>query len=285
MPTVCCSCTKAIVRLADDTVQCCKCGDLHHRVCVSISTGTSSAMLKQWECSNCEAGSTLDTVSAALQEMKKEFENVKKMQMDQSRSVDNVFKQLNTVGELSKQVKSNTTRISHLSSAVALLQQKCNRFENLERSRHLVVTGVPPKKNEDLKDTVFKIGKLLDCDLPSDAIDNCFRFKNNNSETKPILLIFNCALHRNSLLNLYRGKKKPVQAKDLGFDSASSIVIMEHMSADQKQLMDKVKDELVKTRLFQFAWFQGNNILIRKQQGDKILKVRELGDIARFKQT
>ena len=85
------------------------------------------------------------------------------------------------------------------------------------------------------------------------------------------------------MLSAFRSRKKPLAGGDLGLDPSVKLIIGEHLSADQQTLLLKSKEELVKTKLFSYVWFQNNKILARAEHGKKIEVISSIEDINRLK--
>lgn len=192
-----------------------------------------------------------------------------------------MLNKLNDVSDLSSQLKSNTASITRLNKSVDLLKSKQHKLESILKRRELVVTGVP-ETEKDAKKVVLNICKLFGIAEATVSLDNCFRFKSPSSKVNPILVVFSGTKQRNDLLMAFRQRKKPIKATELGLAVDTPIRIGEHMSSEQRMLMNVAREQLINKCGYKFLWFRDNQVLLKEKEGDKTTCISSLEDIDRI---
>lgn len=292
MPSSCANCSAQLIRAHADSITCTKCSSLFHRKCISDGYNlTTPDQTSTWVCDNCRntvplsnTNTSLSNIVASVSELKKNIENLNKLHAASSETMEKVLIELNTVSQLSSQVQINSTSISELNKAVVNLNRKQSRIDNLSHQKELVITGVPDTET-NLVNIVRAISKHLGLNDTALNIDKCFKFNSKTSKVKPILLVLCSAIDRDALLTAFRRKKSGIKLSAIGLKGDSLISIGEHMSFEQRTLMNMAKEKLINTGKFKFLWFQNNNILAREKVGSKIVKIINKDNLIRLDQS
>lgn len=269
----------AVSRGTGESMNCSCCDSLHHKSCVLNQSNGEAIDLSSWTCQVC-ATSPTGALNKAISLMKADIKRINEFTASTSKAVSSISAQLSEVAKLSSRVDQNTKAIEKLESSLKSTNRLCASRVGFDKSRRLVISGVPYKKGENLLGIVRDVAKVLQVELLPQSIDNCFRFRaKNESIVKPILLILTSGIVRDQLLSSFRVLKRKINGSELKFDANVTVSLGEHLSPDQHRLLTSAKDKLVKSGIVKFVWFAHNNILIKKIEGSKVITVRSEADI------
>ncbi|KAH8034801.1 hypothetical protein HPB51_002970 [Rhipicephalus microplus] len=154
-----------------------------------------------------------------------EVEKIKKENADlvgDNKSLRSANEQLRTECEaFKKQISQQEHRII----ASEQHSRKCN----------LEIKGIPKLAEEDLGNTLHRIGGLLNVPVTKDDVEKCHRVPAKNASSIPnIILQFRSRSKRD--LVLQKAKKTRISTQDLGHVSNTPVFINEHLCPVLKQL-------------------------------------------------
>lgn len=268
MPTICMKCNKNIKRSPEEkSISCIKCLKSFHLKC--INHGESSKQKSDsYTCENCSVGNNEVDFIAIVQNMQKD--------------VGNLMGNLKNLQSLSEKVSKNSKKIEEHEENIQYLKNELDVLQLRERQRNVVITGVPLLKSECAVTIVLQIAKFLDVELSTDSVDKCFRFQAKAGGLKPILVSFNTIHTRNLFLAAFK-TKNCIRVSDIGYSGTEKVIIGEHITNTQRQLLTSTKEELISTSIFKYAWIQNGAVLVRTDGDGKIKKIRCLADIQKLK--
>lgn len=115
--------------------------------------------------------------------------------LDEVRQTRNSIEELKTsVDELKHELADEKKRTEKLSKTIALQQEKIEKLENRERSRNIVVRGLPEKPNETHKDLeeniITYLNEKIETDLNINDIDLAKRLGRSTNKNRPVLIKF-----------------------------------------------------------------------------------------------
>lgn len=282
MPVKCGTCSTAVSRGMGETMLCCCCDSIHHKSCILNLNSGEPIDPASWTCQRC-ASSPTGALYKAISLIKADIKRINESTASTSASVLSISEQLPKIAQLSSRVDKNEKAIAKLESGLLSTDRLCTTLDGHDKSKRMVISGVPHKDNENLVEIVVNVAKVLRVELQRQSIDNCFRFRaKKDSGTKPILLILTSGLLRDQLLKSFRAFKRKLNGTELGLDGKAAVTLGEHLSPDQHGLLLMAKDRLVKSGKIKFVWFAHNNILMKKDEGSKVVTIRSEGDISRI---
>ncbi|XP_050557468.1 uncharacterized protein LOC126911957 [Spodoptera frugiperda] len=244
--------------------------------------GTSTATPVQADMESIMA--ELKALSAQMDTLPTLMENMKAIQLElaELKSTRSEYESLKTGVEfLDQTVEALANKVSGLQNEVdclakskdqmTALHDRCSRLEDIQREaeqrsrlNNLEIKGVPMTNSENLFEIVGKIGDLIGCNIPKEQINFIARVPTrNNDQNKNII----CSVHNRYLKNNFvaaaKKLKSSITASKLGLKSDSVIYVNDHLTFENKMLLNKTK-KLARERGFLYTWVVGCKILTRK---------------------
>lgn len=277
---LCCLCADTLSRAGSESINCTVCENIFHKDCILNPNLESCIDLSTWKCYECVGNADLKSLKEKVDGLRSD---IVKLQKHNTSTLKSVEDQLSIVSDLTVKIERNSNSIEYLKKSYNVLQRSVSSLSNHEKQRQVVITGVPERPKEDLFKIVCNIGRLLKIDHLESMIDNCFRFRPKASTIKPILLIFISCRTRDKFLQSFRSRKKLIIGNEIGFPSEVKVAVGEHILGHQQSLLQLCKDDLLKPGIVKYVWFQNNNILVRKVEGDKAMKISSIDDVKQLK--
>lgn len=246
--------------------------------------------------------SELKALSARMDSLPALMENVKAIQLElaELKSIRSEYSSLKTDVEfLDHSVETLAAKVSGLENDVdglkktkdqmAALHDRCSKIEDLhreteQRSRmnNLEIKGVPVTSSENLFAIVDKIGDIIGCKIPKEQINFIARVPmRNNEQNKNII----CSVHNRYLKNDFvaaaKKLKSSLTASKLGLQSDSVVYVNDHLTFDNKMLLNKTK-KLANERGFLYTWVVGCKILIKKNSTSPTHHIKTEQDLKKF---
>ncbi|XP_026317745.1 uncharacterized protein LOC113228606 [Hyposmocoma kahamanoa] len=163
------------------------------------------------------------------------------------------------------------------------LEQKINQLEQSQLSNVVEVCGVTESEKENTKSIVDAICNKLQ--LQPDSIINAYRKRKPKVGTgvKSNLSTITVTLRegfRDQWIDA--AKIKDIRGMDMGMAENNKIYLREPLTPFTSYLLWKTKQELKFTELCKFVWCKRGNIMVRKEEKEKIYIVRSEKDISRL---
>ncbi|CAB3233704.1 unnamed protein product [Arctia plantaginis] len=274
-----------------------KCGN-----CKSLSTAnprTGSIKVSSGDLENIAA--ELKRLSAQMEVLPALIDNIKAIQTElmELRAIRTEFSDMKASIEfVHEAMESLTCKVSILEQDIIsvkktkddvnTLQHRVEKLENLhheseQRSRmnNIEIKGVPMTNSENLFTIVAKIGDIIKCPIPKDKINYVARVPMRNDKLNKNII---CSVHNNYLKSDFVSaakKHKNLKISDLGLQGDNTIYINDHLTLQNKMLLNKTKTQ-AKDRGFEHIWIQGCNIFIRKNNTSPRLHIKNEQDLKKF---
>lgn len=281
----CVECSAKIDRKYGDIVDCYSCKNSFHISCVNLSVDELNVLSrenKEWNCKNCASKSKYDFVK-----LMKAFEDMSAFMKDMSNYMkgrfDEIQVSINCIQSLKEDNLALKAENKDLKERISVVEYQLDKFEETSRSNILEINGVPVIANENVLDIVKNICESgLGMNVDNNQIQNCFRLKSNKKDSKnPGKIIVLCANKemRDHIIKLRRDKKhNNLNAKTLGFPTNEKIFINQSLTSYKRDLLFKAnlcrKDGKCK-----YVWVRDGNIMIRKEEGGKIIYIKSSSDL------
>lgn len=196
-----------------------------------------------------------------------------------------------SIKELSAKVTGLEQEVVELNKTkddVRTLKERCRKLEtqhhdNEQRCRmnNIEIKGVPLLNSENLFLILAKIGEKIDCQIPREQISYIARVPmRSDSHNKTIL----CSVVNNYLKQDFISaarKFKNLSATDLGLPGNNKIYINDHLTIDNKMLLNKTKT-FAKERGFDYVWVQSCKIFLRKNSMSPKHQIKSEQDLKKF---
>lgn len=143
-----------------------------------------------------------------------------------------------------------------------------NALEQRSRLNNIEIKGVPQKKGEDLFAILRRIGDSVDHKITNSQINYISRVPSSSKE-KPIIVNFLNRYVKEDFVAAARAVKN-LNADAIGFQGSSqSIFLNDHLNAESKKLLNKVK-VLAKEKNYKFVWVKFGKIHVRKNDSSNV---------------
>ncbi|XP_022201425.2 uncharacterized protein LOC111058230 [Nilaparvata lugens] len=144
------------------------------------------------------------------------------------------------------------------------------------RSRNIIISGIPFKKNEDLAQSITTLLGKMEIDIRTQDIST-HRLPSKNENHSPAILQLNSRAIRDRIIKAAR-KRKP----DTGLINPDlpkkAIYFNDHLTPYFNTLMMKVK-EISKKKNYKYVWMNGDRIMVRKDELSKGIRIIKLEDL------
>lgn len=300
-----CKVCLALIKGKQFKVQCRDCAQDYHGKCVNIGQADVDFLVEQgtgWRCDPCnkkrrasmrleytEGGLTLETIMATLKEMREEQ---KSSTAEFNKSYDLLY---STIEENTKTLKDGMGKIegyikeidrlnaenTELKTEVRDLKIRIDDMENYSRRNCMEIQGIPEEEEEKVEDIVKSVGKALSVKIDSGMIDACHRIgKKTPGRDQPrgIIVKFVRRTDKEKLMNARRQKKRDFSTRHLGMNTDTPVYLNDSLSPARRKLLAQAR---IKRRNlgYKYIWMRNGNIMLRKEEGSRVVEVRTLADL------
>lgn len=159
-------------------------------------------------------------------------------------------------------------------------EQRITASEQYSRKCNLEIKGIPKLAEEDLGNTLHRIGGLLIVPVTKDDVEKCHRVPAKNASSIPNIIVQFRSRSKRDLV-LQKAKKTRISTQDLGHASNTPVFINEHLCPVLKQLLGAAIAKK-KAANWRFVWTNDGRILMRKDEGSHVLHIRDASDIEKI---
>ncbi len=297
-------------------VQCNDCQVTYHAPCVNLTKEDVEYIQSEggqlWRCEVCTKGrrksmqvaSTLEEgkpnlmdVINLLNEMRNESKDqISKLELDLGNSVENchqvieelkvtVQAQAESLNKFHKMYEAVIEENRKLQLRIKELERNADEAEQYSRMNCVEINGVPEKDNENVLEIVKNVGNSLGLTVSEEMVDACHRLGGKRvGETRPrgIIVKFTRRLVKEELLRKRRVKRN-LNTHDLGFTNtlAEVVYINESLTKARREVYKEVR-ELKKKKDFSFVWVKNGKILVRPEDGARVIAATTMDDVRRL---
>lgn len=203
---------------------------------------------------------TVDKIELSVQHMSDQYDEILEEMKKQNQDIKELRER---VGRLEN---SGTQRV------VEALKQEVNELQQYSRRQNLEVHGFPCLPNENLWHKLKEVSDQLGvAELTENDVEALHRMPGKPDKVPPILVRFTSRLTRDRWF----------QARAVLKDNASGIWLMDNLTAQAKRLLWQAKTKAAERR-YQFVWQKGGRIFVRKQPGDRPIRIDNDNDLAKI---
>lgn len=300
----------------NDSIKCvgvCQCS--FHLKCVSggnQDTLKTRGAKKEWQCESCKPAKASSVASGksttsspitkeflikTLESFKSEvFEELRKNTKEFaefrtsleffSEKVDKSNELMEEVRESCKKIKKENFEIKEenrvLKKSVASLEQRMRNMEQYSRQSNIEISGVPETKGENMEDLLEDVAKAVNVELKKERVVAAHRVPTYDSSRVPSIIVkFTTRLDRDIWIQAFR-EVRPLTADKINRRfSKAKVFINEHLSPENKQLLNKTK-ERAKEQGYKYVWSREGKIFVRWDKGEKCIKVEGIDDLEKL---
>lgn len=218
--------------------------------------------------------SELKFLNQAQGNMCNQLGELKKTIDDYKMIVDNLIEE-NT--ELKNQNEILTSKIENIEYIMDEDKQK-------QLQNNLVITGISEVENENLKQIVMEIGKVLEVNIQEEDIQHVerkFTTSKNSGFPKSIIIQFKKENLKNEILT--QNKTKRINTRSLNNTCEKRNIYIQQQLTKRRQYLYKLARDLKRENLIKYAWVKDGEIYIRKTDSSKIIRIKQKYQIDNFK--
>ena len=178
-------------------------------------------------------------------------------------------------------LKTSKEEIAKLQVRMVQLETQQREGEQRSRMNNIEIKGVPFANDEDLFAIISKIGVAINFHISKDQINYIARVPTRNDKQNKNII---CSVHNTYLKNDFVAaakKHKKLNALELGFQSQNRVYINDHLTLENKLLLNKTKAQ-AKDRGFEHVWVRGCRILVRKNITSPKHHIKTEQDLKKF---
>ena len=232
-----------------------------------------------------------DSLSTELSNCKRDINSLKITCDFQSVQFENHKKQQDNIILANSKINDEIALLNrHIKSLEKRLREEKiirNNNENNNRKINLGISGIPVLSEENLYETITKIGDLIGIPNCRDTIDVAHRLFTKSTTAIPSIIVrFKCRTDRDIFFSK-RSNLKNVTIADLGFTPTPAtkkmfdkIYVNESLSAMSKGILRSCR-ERIKLAGFQSTFVSGGAVYVKKSESTKRIKINTSEDIDR----
>lgn len=209
-----------------------------------------------------EMKSSMDFINA-------EFEGIKN-KLTSGAAVDNALKTENEELRqrclaLEREVKENRRTIV--------------QCEQHSRAYNLEIKGIMLNENEDLYETLRRLGEEISEPIDNSDVEICHRVRTREMSKQNIIVQFVRREKRDKVLAKARPKR--LKNTDLGFSTNDPVFINEHLCPTLKRLLGKAT---AKKRIagWKYVWVRNGKIMARKSENTDVVSIEHEDDLVKI---
>lgn len=180
-----------------------------------------------------------------------------------------------------KELQTTKEKMKEYQRDLINTQYQLNDLEQYGRRNMVDIKGVPFSPKENTDKIVKKIGALMNVDIDLDDIEISHR--TSSLESASIIVKFQSRRKRNEFW-LARKKIFNKNLSDIGFQSDRKFYIGESLTPQNGHLFKMVRDRLVRTKLYRYAWTHNGTIFVKQDENSKKILIKSTSEIERLDQ-
>ena len=281
MTSDCVKCSETLIH-NEDTMECCLCNNKFHYYCIGISEINFKKMSKntksRYTCATCHSSETkivsdpLLNLNAKMEDLLKSIHFMGNQFDDFNKKLESALTELKYLKIENETIKADNTR---LSNEILEIKQKLDTFEQQNLGISVEINGVPKSNNENCLAIVQKIVKQLDITV---TISEATRIILSDNRYPIIVAKLDTTEMRRNLIRANKTKKLNANMLSTNWSTDSKIYINERLTKDKRILYSKTRSA-AKASNFKFVWVNNADILVRKDEHSKIIRIRSSTDL------
>lgn len=214
-----------------------------------------------------------ESLKTVVSEIKEQTSEIQKSIDFMSEKYDQVVERMNVM-----QTKMDENR-----DYIKSLESKIENLERGARARSIELKNIPKlheENKQNLRETVLKIGTIIDYNIKESDISNIFRMKNKRDTNSPATIVvdFVSAYSKDAMIKMSRDYNKKNQSKKLNTSllgiegSARPVFITEHLTYASSRLYYLTR-VLVKDKGYSHCWTYNGQVYVRKKEGAPSIRI------------
>ncbi|XP_030039621.2 uncharacterized protein LOC115455069 [Manduca sexta] len=209
---------------------------------------------------------TVKTIQSDLEDlktMKNEMSDFKESLNHVHVSIDDLVSRVAELDQEMQSLKNTRDDISRLERRMEKFEINMREMEQRSRSNNIEIKGVPVAASQNLYSIISKIGIVINCEISMSQINYIASVpQRGNKSNKNIIISLHNRYLRDEFISAAK-RFKILTTKDLGLGGDGKIFINDHLTLENKQLLNKAKT-LAKEKKFSYTWVKNCTIFVRK---------------------
>ncbi|CAF4751121.1 unnamed protein product [Pieris macdunnoughi] len=249
-----------------------------------------------WKCSSCKSqgiaspkpttSSDPDSIVVELKRLSSQMEATLAL-VDSVRAIQAELVEFRTIREEFSDMKASIEFVHDTVEALTL-KERVNNLEELQnhneqrlRMNNIEIKSVPESSAENLFNILDKLGTAMNCKIQKEQVNYIARVPTRNNKNNKNII---CSVQNSYLKNEFVAaakNHKALKAVDLGLRGDSRIYVNDHLTLENKALLNKTKAR-AKERGYDYVWVKGCKIFIRKNTSSPKHHINTERDFKKF---
>lgn len=216
-----------------------------------------------------------------LKAMKSEMSEVKTSLENAHTSIAELTDKLASVSRETQSLQKTKEDISRFEQRLERIEATMRENEQRTRLNNIEIKGVPVTPSENLFTIISKIGSKINCEVKKEQINYIARVpQRNNKDNKNIIVSLHNRYQRDDFVAAAK-KCHTLMATDLGLAIDTKVYINDHLTFENKQLLNKAK-VLAKEKDFTYIWVKNCKILVKKNSTSPTYAIKSETDLKKI---
>lgn len=277
-------------------LKCSLCYTLFHIECVGMSrTKLKTIQTNTWICSSV-CGKPTEKSSSIRSSSESEHETMHDAFVsnnetpnftDVVRSVQFMSDKLDGILQKDREIRKMLLNFQRMETRVSELEIEVERLKQERNDGIMLMTGVPERPEENLKDFTVEIAKKINVNMDPRDIVEISRLKakvrsETHSKFPPPILIN--LIHPIFKQRLMAAKKEngPLYVKQLlpnyqNVDPTATVNFRSFLTAKNMELLNQART--LKESGYNFIWFANNKVQVRKDKNSRVIHIKTKSDV------
>lgn len=230
---------------------------------------------------------TLNKILEELSDVKKSQEEIKLTLEAHSGLYNDLFTKTKELEVNQNTINQELIKLKDINLSY---EKKFQEMDQRSRINNIEISNFPESTNENAREVVIAIGKVIGITLKEDDIQAGHRvpkYNQNPAVPKNIIIQFTSRWKKNIMIKAYKeylkinNQKLEVKAINKTLDN-KIVYINEHLTPHYKGILKKSK-LAAKDKNWKFVWVHDCRIQARKDQNDQVLIISHEEDIEKIK--
>ncbi|CAH1993020.1 unnamed protein product [Acanthoscelides obtectus] len=188
---------------------------------------------------------------------------------DQKRALESVLLE-------NKTLKKET---ADLKKRLQMLEGRVDAFENKERTKNLIVAGVPKQTNLDIKGSIMKIFTAMQIQTTNMVMES-FRLDKNGEG--PILLKMQSEQAKRDVIKRIKDLKG-ISTRQCGLEGSDRKIYFNEDLPMSKRVLFKMARELKKQKGYKAAFYLNGSVYIKTNENEQAIKIKCESDLDKLR--
>ncbi|KAH9372881.1 hypothetical protein HPB48_012756 [Haemaphysalis longicornis] len=161
-------------------------------------------------------------------------------------------------------------QLSEKDAEIACIRDSIESAEQYSRRKNLEIHGIAESPKEDLFQVLVNLSGKMEIEAPErHSVEAVHRLKSRQDKVAPIIVRFTDQATK----DLWITKKKALRAEE--------IFLNDNLTKAQGHLFWQTRKQ-AKEKGYKFAWTKNGKVLVRKEEGSKIIGINGAADLAKL---